>query len=453
MELNLKDLNCILQNTHIKYSNANLKLLFKDSKDKYFKFLKPILENPKYNGIEKSTLEEHNPLLWEAGHPIFFIEKHCLRYLYPENDYPYKPDKFYNNLYDSFVIPIEFRSKVQLPSFNDITIYYLEIQEKIIRYLDSFPDDQMNPTYYYMLMLVLLHLHMHLESYLFTNQLTYKVNPFIDTNLKITIEEPVPLEFIKIEGGTFWQGYFDKCNKIGFDNEKPSFKSTIDTFLVSKTLITNHMFVKFIEEGGYFNDSLWSFNGKLWKNNKLLNNSPLYWKKLRGEWYIDYFDKLIKLKNIGNYPVIHISWYEAEAFAKWKGCRLITESEWEYIATNKSESYYPWGDSEEKLKDCNLDYNQQWITSVNYNSELTKNNWGVTQLIGNCWEWCQENIYPYDKFTIDPLYREMSYPFFGYNKICKGGSWCVPNYLITSSYRNAQSPDTRKQYIGFRLAK
>ena len=84
---------------------------------------------------------------------------------------------------------------------------------------------------------------------------------------------------------------------------------------------------------------------------------------------------------------------------------------------------------------------------------LTNNKWNIEQLIGNCWEWCSEVIYPYNGFSIDPLYREMSYPFFGEKKICKGGSWCVPNYLITSSYRNAQYPETRKQYIGFRIAK
>ena len=100
-----------------------------------------------------------------------------------------------------------------------------------------------------------------------------------------------------------------------------------------------------------------------------------------------------------------------------------------------------------------MNYGNQWITSVNHNSQETQNKQGVIQLIGNCWEWCQESIYPYDNFTIDPLYREMSYPFFGFKKVCKGGAWCVPDFMITSSYRNAQLPDTRKQYIGFRIAK
>ena len=75
----------------------------------------------------------------------------------------------------------------------------------------------------------------------------------------------------------------------------------------------------------------------------------------------------------------------------------------------------------------------------------------VSQLIGNIWEWCEESIYPYDGFTIDPVYREMSYPFFGFKKICKGGCFAAPDFLIHPRYRNAQQDDCRLQFIGFRV--
>ena len=154
---------------------------------------------------------------------------------------------------------------------------------------------------------------------------------------------------------------------------------------------------------------------------------PMYWSLNNGEWCINYFDKLIKLKDIFNYPVIHVSWYEAEAFCKWKGGRLPTESEWEFLSTNNGVTLYPWGNDEELLKKCNINYNKRWVTSVNDNPEdvsLSNKN-GVEQLIGNCWEWCSNVIYPYKGFTIDPLYREMSYPFFGFKKICKGSMVCT----------------------------
>ena len=98
---------------------------------------------------------------------------------------------------------------------------------------------------------------------------------------------------------------------------------------------------------------------------------------------------------------------------------------------------------------ANLNYKYDGIQSVDsYNSG--NNKLGVQQLIGNIWEWCQEPIYPYNGFEIDPVYREMSYPFFGFKRICRGGAWCVPDYLINSKYRNAQKPECRIQYIGFR---
>lgn len=454
MDLSYKEITELTKNTHIFYNNEQLIEILESTKQKFLCFLEKILFNSNYNGYEKSPIEDHNPLLWEAGHPIFFIEKHCVRHLYPDDPYPLQPTKFYNNLYDSFIISNEFRHKTKLTTYLDIIKYYSILQKKIITFLKNKPNDQLKPVEYYMIMFVILHTHMHLESYLFTNQLVYKKNPF-NTKLNINKDKikPINIEMINIPSGLFWQGYFNKNHKMGFDNEKPCFKTRLEKFAVSKTYITNYMYLQFIEDKGYKIDKYWSFNGNLWKNNKLYNNYPFYWQKVNGEWYINYFDELILLKNIYNHPVIHISWYEADAYCKWAGGRLITETEWEYLATNSSETFYPWGDSENLLDECNLDYKNKWITNVEDNNPLTNNKWGIEQLIGNCWEWCSDNIYPYDGFTIDPLYREMSYPFFGRHKICKGGSWCVSNLLITSSYRNAQDPDTRKQYIGFRLVK
>ena len=104
------------------------------------------------------------------------------------------------------------------------------------------------------------------------------------------------------------------------------------------------------------------------------------------------------------------------------------------------------------INKCNLYYSNQVLEVDNENKNNT-NKWGVIGLIGNVWEWCEDSIYPYDGFKIDPIYKEMSYPYFGFKKICRGGCFNVPNYLIHSKYRNAQYPDCRIQYIGFRVVK
>ena len=127
------------------------------------------------------------------------------------------------------------------------------------------------------------------------------------------------------------------------------------------------MFLQFYLEGGYAKDELWSFRGNIWKKNNDIK-SPLYWEFINKKIYINYFARLIDIETIYNFPIINISWYEAEAFCKWKGVRLITESEWEYLATNGSKTLYPWGDDEERLYKCNVNYNNKWIMSVKNNS-------------------------------------------------------------------------------------
>ena len=134
------------------------------------------------------------------------------------------------------------------------------------------------------------------------------------------------------------------------------------------------------------------------------------------------------------------------AYCRWKNCRLLFEKEWEYLANMD--------DNLQKL-DLHLNYGDKYKckTTISVLDDKSKNNIGIVGLFGNCWEWCMEPIYPYDGFVIDPVYREMSYPHFGYKRICRGGSWAVPDFLIDKSYRNAQSNDCCHQYIGFRIAK
>ena len=169
-----------------------------------------------------------------------------------------------------------------------------------------------------------------------------------------------------------------------------------------------------------------------------------------GKYFRKYFNDLLDLED--NYPVVN-SWYEANAFCKWLGGRLPTESEWEYVATNNGTTKYPSGNT----KIGNLDYYIGDVVPISsYPAGDTfhktdKNERGIIQLLGNVWEWCEDVFYPYDGFTIDPIYREFSYPFFGYKKILRGGSWAVPHILINSKYRNAQAPDCQYQYTVLEL--
>jgi iron(II)-dependent oxidoreductase len=434
MELSTLDIFKKLQNTDVKHTKIQLRNLLKKTEEYLEIFIYPILE--KYSGYEKSTLDSHNPLLWELGHALYFIEKHALRHmlnwdslLLPELN---------NDTYDSFVIKSEERYKVKLVDIETLMQYQYNIFRTLKNCIDSFN----MPANYYMIVFVLLHLHMHIESFIFTNQLVYKHLPLTFNKLNFNIPTNIIYnDFITIKGGHFRQGFENNRNYgLGFDNEKPAFRKTIEDFQVSKYKITFREFQEFVvAPSGYENEANWSPQGIRWKRAKQLIY-PLYWfKNDTNSFNIRYFEQYIPIERLYNYPVIHVSWYEAEAFANWKESRLLSESEWEYMA-KQGEPY--------DYNSMNVDYKNQWIIEL---KETPGNQ--INEIVGNCWEWCSEAIYPYDGFTIDPLYREMSYPFFGFKKICRGGAWCVPKELVYPSYRNAQYPECIKQYIGFRIVK
>lgn len=390
----------------------NLNLIVKDT----FERTKMILENYHFNK-ENELYSGLNPLLWEFGHFLFFWEHLVIKNLYVDVDYQPQLKK---ELYDSYVISKTNRFK-----------YYSELKNKEELYkifnniYNCIKFTKLNKINKYLIYLGCLHQHMHNESFLFSfNKLNYKFN-FINyyDYLEPYYEK---IEMIYIKGEPYIQG----TNKdFYFDNEYPPFKITIDDFQVSKHCICNYQFLQFVKDGGYSNKDYWTLEG--WEFILNLNlKYPEHWFKRYNDFYETVFGQNIELRY--NLPV-RVSFHEAQAFCKWAGYKMLTESQWEYLADNK--------------KNANFDYHYP----ISVRKELNVNRYGVYGLYGNYWEWCDTDIYPYDGFVIDPVYREMSYPFFGYKKICRGGSWCCPEYLVTRTYRNAQLPDCNYQFISFRV--
>ena len=410
------------------------------------------LRDDKYTGYEKDlnigTGSESsgivkgqgtNPSLWAIGHYCYFYEYHFFRHVI--KGYKFFVDN--GDLYDSFITSREYRFSFRPHNKEKIFEYIDYVKNKLIYLLENNLLDE-NLTYFFLL--TILHNHMHCESMIFTKKLlsinsSSNINNF---NYYLNNEE-FQIEKVFIKGGNFKQGTFEGENLIAFDNEKPQFEVKINDFYASKYCVTEEIVINFINDNGYKNKNLWSLNGWRWViENKI--DCPFYWIKYNDEYFIKDFDKVRKI--VKNLPACHLTWYEAEAIAKWMDGRLPTESEWEYMATNHGTTKYPWG-NELKNNVANLNYSGN-ICDVSLFSK-GDNKEGVRQLFGNVWEWCQEPIYPYDGYKIDPIYREFSYPFFGFKKILRGGCWAVPDILINSRYRNAQMPDTRIQFTGVRV--
>lgn len=384
----------------------------------------------------KSSEKHINPLLWQIGHVVFFYIKHvCL------NLKNYKCEKNYSSnqidFYDSYLTPLELRNGEYLIEKEECLKIFNNIVNNLVEYIN---ENEIGNIESYLIFLGVLHNEMHNEAFIFTN---LNLTNILKFNIKIDNTKIIEkIEFINYNGGTFKQGWDSSKDYLIFDNEMPNFSKSLDSFKISKYPITEYQFLQFVIAGGYQNRNYWDRIG--WSKKYEL---PLYWfKNSEGEYFKKINNEKYSVKT--NKPIVNISYYEAKAYCKWKGVRLPTESEWEYVATNSGTTLFPWGD-QMISENANLNY-KHFIQSV-HNYDKGENNKGVSQLIGNVWEWCEEAIYPYDNFKIDPVYREMSYPFFGFKKICRGGCFAVPQFLIHSKYRNAQYPDCRIQFIGFRV--
>ena len=380
---------------------------------------------------------EVNPLLWQIGHVIYFFDNLVLKNL---NNCERLNVKYFDYNYDSFITPLKYRDHKRL-NYNQLLFYF----NYTIKLLKSYVNDNsISNIESYLIMLGCLHTDMHIEAFIFSK---LKISNIIQLNITIKHTKIIKdIEFIKYSSGDFNQGSNHDSEYLNFDNEMPSFKNYVKSFSISKYPITEYLYLQFIINEGYKKKQYWCDISYKWKNDNNIE-LPLYWQYSNGKYY-----KVInnqKLSVETNLPICHISYYEANAYCKWKKCRLPKEVEYEYVSTNKGTTKFPWGDNLPNNRLCNINYKNNLVNVNNFN--LGENNNKVSQLIGNIWEWCEEPIYPYNGFIIDPVYREMSYPFFGYKKICKGGCFAVPDYLIHPKYRNAQYPDCRIQFIGFRV--
>jgi len=495
-QLNKKEIYLRLNENNFLINSKQLFELIEDNQYKIIHYYDLLENNQDY--YKKNILYNNNinPILWQLGHINMFYIRYVLDLLkFNYNNEILKEinldmgkslkteDIIFKDYFDSFMTPLFRRFKyIKYINLKELKECYKKIIKYIKNYIKYYSHSNeyiLNNIDNYLIYLGILHNDMHYEALLFTSNYLNFLKP---NNLKfyqeyyyskkynkyLIFNKTFSNKWINIKKGYFFQGYKkDKYNnKIHFDNEKPQFEKKIESFVVSKYPVTEYEYLLFIKANGYNIKNYWCINGwEFIKDNYI--ESPLYWKKKENnnEWIINDWSGSREINNYTKKPVRNLSWYESKAYCKWKNVRLIKESEWEYLATNKGSTIYPWGNDEPNYLRCNIDYKNTNILDVDYfetiNVFTNKSNDrydglnidNISQLIGNIWEWCEESIYPYDGFKIDPVYREMSYPFFGTKKICRGGCWATSSYLINSKYRNAQDPTCRIQWIGFRVCK
>jgi gamma-glutamyl hercynylcysteine S-oxide synthase len=258
------------------------------------------------------------------------------------------------------------------------------------------------------------------------------------------------LEMVKIPAGECTIGA--AASGFAYDNERPRHRTDVRGYLIGRTPITNATYLTFVEGGGYERREWWSDEGWSWKEDYDITRPQSWTPDHRAEWRLSGLEPLHPDR-----PVVHISWFEADAFARAHGARLPTEQEWEKASTWDQEQeaarLYPWGD-EPPVPGVHANLDGLAGGPVRAGS-LTggASPYGVLGMIGDVWEWTASDFRAYPGFAAFP-YREYSEVFFGDQyKVLRGGSWATRPRVASASFRNWDFPQRRQIFAGFRLAR
>ena len=390
-----------------------------------------------------------NPPLWEVGHVGWFQEFWVLRHAWGRPALREDGDR----LYDSSRIPHDTRWDLPLPSRKRTVEYLEQVRDAVLQGIArSGPTSRDR----YFLELAVFHEDMHGEAFLYTRQTHAWPAPRALAGALPSTQPGVlaPAEGdAHVPGGAFQLGSL-RDGSFVFDNEKWAHRVYLEPLAIARTAVTQEAYARFVDDGGYERRDLWSDEGWRWRSETGARR-PVYWRKEDGAWLRRHFDRWVALEP--DLPVAHVSWFEADAWCRWAGRRLPTEAEWEAAASAEpgragglpgTKRRYPWGDSLPGPGLANLDAAAGGTMSV-HALAAGDSAFGCRQMIGNVWEWTDSDFGPYPGFSADP-YEDYSRPWFGTQKVLRGGCWTTRSRLIRNAYRNFYTPDRRDVFAGFR---
>jgi ergothioneine biosynthesis protein EgtB len=237
------------------------------------------------------------------------------------------------------------------------------------------------------------------------------------------------LTWIPFPGGVHEVGF--SGDGFAFDNESPRHRQYLEPFSLASRLVTNGEYIAFMEDGGYRRPELWLSAG--WATvNEQGWQSPLYWQREDSGWHAFTLSGYRPVDP--GEPVCHVSYFEADAYARWAGARLPSEAEWEVAASTV------------------LDGN--FVGSGAFHPLPAPSEHGLQQMYGDVWEWTQSSYAPYPGFQAAPgAVGEYNGKFMVNQYVLRGGSCATPADHIRPTYRNFFPTDARWQFSGIRLAR
>jgi len=382
-----------------------------------------------------------SPPKWHLGHTTWFFENFIL--IEQLADYQFfnkQLNYFFNSYYESQGARIlrTNRGNMTRPSVAEVFAYRQHVDAAMEQLFSQFSEDAaIPPTLAHLLEVGLQHEQQHQELLITDIKYILGTNPLFPIYRQkeaVDVHKPTrPLNWLKVSEGVYQIGYEGK--DFSWDNEGSVHKVYLHDFEIADRLVTNGEFLAFMQADGYQQHENWLSEGWEWAK-QLAVKAPLYWYEKEGEWYQYTMRGLERIRL--NEPVTHISYFEADAYAQWKGYRLPTEFEWE-VACKSNHQTIP--------KDGNFLETQNFHPTATIDKQ-------DTQFLGSVWEWTGSAYLPYPNY---PRFKgalgEYNGKFMVNQMVLRGGSCATPISHARMTYRNFFQTDKRWQFTGIRLAK
>jgi len=352
---------------------------------------------------------DFSPIGWHLGHigvtEAYWILQQC------------KGEESLSAFYDSFFTPTDTPkpNRINLPPREEILDYLLTVRERVFSFLAqaNFASDHPLLQEANIFNMLVQHEEQHNETMLFIMRLlaAQQYDTGIQNNHRSWLQEREPAvekgEMTLVPAGAFLMG--SNHHSTTLDNERPQHEVEVGDYLIDRSPVTNQEFFRFVIADGYDSPQWWSAEGWQWRDQYQIHH-PLYWRRHDvGDWVEIGTEAVSPL--VLERPVTGVSWYEADAYARFIGKRLPTEAEWEKAAVHE-----------------------------------------VLARIGCVWEWTATWFHPYPGFVAHP-YQGYSVPYFdNQHRVLRGGSWATQPHVRRCTFRNWYQPWVREIFAGFRCA-
>ncbi|WP_163539102.1 ergothioneine biosynthesis protein EgtB [Gracilibacillus sp. YIM 98692] len=379
-----------------------------------------------------------SPSKWHLAHTTWFFETFLLKNFFTNYHVFHKGFNYLFNSYYETVgkfHPQKARGLITRPTVSETFSYRKYVDEHILSLVEKTNQTDLDQIKE-LIEIGLNHEQQHQELLLTDLKYNFSFNPthpvYMANDISDNSSSPQDLSFIEIEGGLVEIG--SDGEGFSFDNERPRHKKWLDPYRLANRPVTNGEYIQFIEDGGYLKAEFWLSDG--WNAvNKYKWQAPQYWEKHDGKWYAFTLSGLLPIDEYA--PVTHISFYEADAYARWAGRRLPTEEEWEH-----------------GLQHTPVEGN---FADQGYFHPISKIKRDTTQPFlkgfGDVWEWTQSSYSPYPRNKpLKGALGEYNAKFMANQMVLKGGSCATPESHIRLTYRNFFYPQMRWQFSGVRLA-